>query len=154
MFPFAKILCPTDFSAPSLEALDWACALTRHFGGELLLLHVVTPIPAVASAPGGAVTVETASYQQQLVDEADRELWQLRKDRVPDEVRSAYHVAVGSPAQAIARTATQREMDLIVIATHGHTGWRRFVAGSVAERVVREADCPVLTLQPSQREEP
>lgn len=153
MFPFAKILCPVDFSEPSIEALEWAVVLTRHFGGELLVVHVVDEIPVVAATPGGPVATNAAGYQQQVVDEADRDLWELCKEHVPEELRSEREVAVGLPAQAIVRLAAEHGADLILLATHGRTGWRRFISGSVTERVVREADCPVLTMQPSHREE-
>jgi nucleotide-binding universal stress UspA family protein len=77
----------------------------------------------------------------------------VMQERISDEVKVSTMVKLGSAADQIVSTAATEKFDLIVIATHGLTGWRRFVFGSVAEKVVRLAECPVLTIQqPKQTE--
>jgi len=81
-------------------------------------------------------------------------LEQVMQERISDRVKVSTMIQVGSAADQIVNTAAAEEFDLIVIATHGLTGWRRFVFGSVAEKVVRLAECPVLTIhQPKEKEE-
>ena len=77
----------------------------------------------------------------------------LVKERIPGKVPSRSMILTGSPSGEIARVAEDEGVDLVVIATHGLTGWRRFVFGSVAERVVRTASCPVLTLPAPKKSE-
>lgn len=145
MLPFKKILSPTDFSEPSSHALKVAQELALASNAEIILIHVVSPIPIVSS-PGDMQGVDTAMVLEQMLAHA-REAMDRMVGEMPGEklsVRSL--VFTGSPGDEIARAASEEAVDLIVIATHGFTGWRRFVFGSVTERVVRLAPCPVLTI--------
>jgi universal stress protein A len=148
MLPFKKILCPTDFSEPALTALKRADELARHFAAELIVAHVVPPVPgphAVADPPV-ASSFDVPLYQQELVIYAEKILKELVSHQVSPEVRTRDLVTTGEAAPEILRIAHQEHADLIVIASHGLTGWRRLVFGSVAEKVVRQATCPVLTI--------
>lgn len=139
MFPISKILHPTDFSKPSEHAFELACALARDYGAHLVVLHVVSP-PSVVFTEG-AVPPDI----EFLVDEARARLEQLKG---PDpsfafERRIAHGQAVESILQAI----HELDADLVVLGTHGHTGLKRLLMGSVAEQVLRKSPCPVLTVK-------
>lgn len=161
MLPIEKIVCPTDFSDPAHEALAVACELAAHFSAELAVLHVTHELPLVAAAPpagmspgtGAYTTFDVSAYQDLIAREARDELHQLIADQVPEGIRVHELVTWGSPAAVIVETAEKQEADLIVIATHGRTGVRRFLFGSVAEKVVRTATCPVLTVQSAEAED-
>ncbi len=147
MLPIKKLLCPTDFSDASLEALDVAMSFARHFGAELLVVHVVAPVPTVA-APTDPVAFDVGAYQQGLGDASERQLRELLEKRVPEGVTYRGVVVQGDAAHEVIRTAEEENVDLIVTATRGASTWRVFVFGSVAERIVRGAPCPVLTIPP------
>ena len=146
MLPIRKILCPTDFSEPSYEALKAAEELTLYFSAELYLVNVVNPIPA-ATTTSDAMSFNVSLYQQELEKSAQKSLQELIDKRVSKKLRVHPIVAYGSPADEIVRIANEENIDLIVIATHGRTGWRHLVSGSVTEKVVRIASHPVLTIR-------
>lgn len=141
-FPFKKILAPTDFSEPSYQALDMAIALAQHFGAELHILHVVPPLHVVPVP----VNVEVTLYENELREAAERLMEELIAQRVPKDLTVFASVVWGDPADEIINYQKEKEMDLIVIATYGRTGWRHWVFGSVTEKVVRHPTCPTLTI--------
>ncbi|MBI3951254.1 MAG: universal stress protein [Acidobacteria bacterium] len=143
MLPFKKIICPTDFSEPSYEGLQCAAELVSHFSAELIVVHVVPVVPPLPPDPNFAF--EVPEYERALHAEAERTLNELVEQRISKDVNSRTVVAHGDAADEVVRLAREEGADLIVIATHGLTGWRHFVFGSVAEKVVRMAECPVLT---------
>lgn len=140
---FKKILCPTDFSEASYVALPTAADLARQCGAQLLLVHVV-PFPAPNDH--GLTTEEECERVATL--EAESKLRQISDDRLMGCGGAHSLVRIGDPAIEIVRVAEQERADMIVIATHGYSGWRHFVFGSVAESVLRLAPCPVLTVRP------
>jgi nucleotide-binding universal stress UspA family protein len=145
MLPISKILCPSDFSEPSLAALETASELAVHFGSQLTVLHVVSPMPPV---PSGHVLgpFDVDAYECQLVDDSRQTLKKMVRKRLGD-IQANVRIESGDAAMCIVDTAADEKSGLIVIATHGQTGWRRLVFGSVAEKVVRMAACPVLTVR-------
>ncbi len=145
MLPIEKIVTATDFSGPSRAGVKAAAGLAEHFGAELILVHVAAPLRSVT----GATTV--ASYdlptvEEEMSVEAARMTEAVMKEEAPDGVRASFRVLQGKPAENIARQAEKDNADLIVMATQGESGWREFFTGSVAERVIRHAPCPVLTV--------
>jgi universal stress protein A len=147
MLPFKRILCPTDFSEPAGQAVQVAVEMARHCQSRLFLVHVVPPVPVPyqpLASPGPAFDVTT--YLGELTETSKKTLKAYAEVRVPPEVMADLRVSAGDPALEILRQAQELEADLIVIATHGHGGWRRFLFGSVAEKVVRQATCPVLVI--------
>jgi nucleotide-binding universal stress UspA family protein len=148
MLPFKRILCPTDFSEPALVALNRAEELARHFSAELIVAHAIPemPGPHTYSDPPVATSFDVPLYQQELVIYAEKLLKELVSHQISPAVRTRDLVTTGEAAPEILRVAAQERVDLIVIASHGKTGWRRLVFGSVAEKVVRHAPCPVLTI--------
>ena len=135
---FDKILCPVDFEQNSVRALRVAAELAQERKAMLYLLHVVAvpPGPEVALPFGemeAAARAKLARFAQRWID---------------GKIRYEMDVAMGDPGGEVLRVAKRKRVNLIVMATHGRKGLRRLVLGSVAERVVREAPCPVLTLKP------
>jgi nucleotide-binding universal stress UspA family protein len=145
MAAFRRILHPTDFSRASSPALRRAVALARACRAPLVLLHVMTPPSPFISAD-----VPPSSYADLLIlarRSAKRRLAAVlgRVRRTGVRVRSIF--TEGLPADEILRAARRARADLIVMGTHGRTGVSRVFMGSVAERVVRESRCPVLTVR-------
>jgi len=139
---FTKILCPVDFDQNSLKTLGFACELAREERNATLdVLHVV-PIP---------LGPEVAIPFDKLEGRARLRLERLARKRIDPKLRHTFHVTTGDPGGEVVHLAEQIGADLIVMATHGRRGLRRFLLGSVAERVVREAPCPVLTIKPKAR---
>jgi universal stress protein A len=131
-----KILFPTDFSHTGDAALEMATALARETGALLLIAHVQEPAEAYV---GGSYY----GIAEPLTDQIRKMLHEV----VPPDPDVAYEhrLVSGSPGHALADLAKAEGVDLIVLGTHGRTGVRRMVMGSVAEEVVRRATCPVLT---------
>lgn len=150
MLPLIKLLCPTDFSEPAREALKVAVEFVLHFGAQLSLVNVVPMLPVLPRDPNYAFKVP--QYEQMLNADAEERLNELIKEVTTPITNIRTILGHGDAASEIIRIAEKENVDMIVIATHGMTGWRRAVFGSVAERVVRLAKCPVLTTRVSQVE--
>jgi nucleotide-binding universal stress UspA family protein len=134
-----KILVATDFSKHSRSALEHATALARDRGAALLIVHVKEPPPYFPPASHG--------YRCPMVGE---DVKILRSVVPPDAgVGFAHVMSMGDPVDEIVRLADEEQVDMIVMATHGRTGLSRMLMGSVAEGVVRRANCPVLTVKRS-----
>lgn len=145
MLPINKILAPTDFSETSVETLANASELSAYFNAELIVVHVIPPIPTLPSDPH--YNFEVPAYQDALRDNAKKQLEETIHKHVSSTVKVTSHVSYGDPAKEIVRISEEEKADLIVIATHGLTGWQHIVFGSVAEKVVRTACCPVVTVR-------
>jgi len=142
MIRIDKILTPTDFSDPSRQALNYACELAKRFGAELRLLHVVQP-PSTVAVYGTPVPEEILHPEPAAQQE-------LEKLEVPggDQIREIVReIQTGPPFVEIVRYAKANDVDLIVMGTHGRGGIVHALLGSVAEKVVRKAPCPVLTVR-------
>jgi len=148
MLPIKNILCPTDFSDPSYEALKVADELAVHFGATLHITNVVPLVPIV-EAPIGveSASFNVASYQQELEGQAQKSLKNLTEQKISKGVKAVTEVLIGNAAGEVMRYAGEKGIDMIVIATHGLSGWRRFISGSTTEQIVRQASCPVLTIR-------
>jgi len=145
MLPVKKILCPTDFSEPSMAALDAACEFAQQFDAELIVLHVLPLTPVYPDAMGLAAVNYLPSDEERRAG-AQEQIANLIQERVPKEVRTATEVLIGDAPVDITSVAATNNVDLIVIGTHGETGWRFLAIGSVAAKVVRMAHRPVLTI--------
>ena len=142
-------MCPIDFSEASREAVVAAIELSKRFGAELTLLHVYQ-IPAY-TMPEGLISAGpdvVATMQEQI----DRLLESWQGDAARSGVKVTTASVLGAPFAEIVRYAREHAFDLIVIGTHGRTGLRHALLGSVAEKVVRKAHCPVLTVRYSRHE--
>jgi len=141
-FRLKKILVPVDFSGCSKKALQYSIALARQFGAELTLLHVVQPYPPMP---------EMGPIDAESVQDAHEELAAFQRT-IGDAANSKTMVRTGAPHVEIIDTAKEEDIDLIVISTHGRTGLEHVLLGSTAEKVVRHAVCPVLTVREHERE--
>jgi nucleotide-binding universal stress UspA family protein len=140
MLPINKILFPTDFSDRAMNAFHMASALARDHRAALTVLHV-REMPALPFAEFGAVPPPALPSREELMAK-------LAKFELPDEgIAVEFVIADGEPGEEIVRVAKEHRCDLIVMGTHGRTGLSRLLMGSVAERVMRRAPCPVLTLK-------
>jgi nucleotide-binding universal stress UspA family protein len=147
----ARILCPVDFSDGSVQALRQAVALAKWYGSTVVALHVHrlhTPVFATAPvAMPAELTMRTltAEERRQLTESLDRFVAEAAPGRVT--VTTLVDEAIGVAA-AIVANATALGADLITLGTHGRSGFKRFLLGSVTERVLRTAECPVVTVPP------
>ncbi len=146
MLEVRTILAPTDFSKHAETAVRYACGLAEKFGARLHLLHVLNDFVPVGPDPMLAAVLPPEYYRdsEQASYEALKTLLQPSWGR-PASVEAA--VRWGVPDAVIVDHAKAQAVDLIVIATHGRTGLSHVLLGSVAERIVREAPCPVLTIR-------
>lgn len=145
-----RILVPLDFSVNSDRALDYAKGLAQKFDAALHLVHVCE-VPTMMSASIEAYSLASTDWSQRLGEDAEMQLLAL-KARVTG-VKVTTEVLFGNAALAIVDAALANNVDLIVMGTHGHGPVLHMVMGNVAERVVRHAPCPVLTVrEPRERE--
>jgi nucleotide-binding universal stress UspA family protein len=149
LFRVQKILVPIDFSACSIKALQYAVPFARQFGAALTLLHVMPVNYFVGSEFG---PVDFPLPEAELREASERELVALAAREIGAAVPVQTRVGRGQPMHEIVRVARELEMDLILLSTHGHTGLRHVLLGSVAENVVRYAPCPVLVVREHEHE--
>ncbi len=143
--PWRRILVPLDFSFSSLHALRVAAALAEQSGARLSLLNVIEPNPYAVGLEGGPLVMP----DQVFARNAKAQLPRIAQRFVPAAVRVTHLVGYGRAANVIVETAEEKEIDLIVLSTHGHTGLERLLLGSTTEHVVRHAHCPVLVVRPT-----
>jgi nucleotide-binding universal stress UspA family protein len=141
-----RICCPVDFSRASRFAMETASELALRFGGDLTLLHVVEQLPR-------PVASDTLASPPEILEltgfELERTLAEWRDEAACIATRPVdYSLVHGDPATEIARFAGEGWFDLVVMGTHGRTELEHAILGSVAEKVVREAPCPVLVVRP------
>lgn len=141
-----RILVPFDFGEPAEHALDFAQGLARTFGASVEALYVVPFLPGTALPLSelGAIPMASHTADEMIADAETRLDEALGQDDRRRHLRKT--VEVGDPRAQIVAHAAAAGVDLIVMGTHGRTGAARFLLGSVAERVVRESACPVLTV--------
>ena len=142
-----RILIPTDFSEPARQAQAYAIALAEKFGSELHLMHIVPEVVIPFPDASTSWTMPATVQKDQLKNAEMRLLQQLDTQWAKDH-GVVQITKVGSPVEEIINYAKENEIDLIVIGTHGYSGFVHFVLGSVAEKIVRMATCPVLTVHP------
>lgn len=151
MIKLKKILFPTDFSDTSQEACRYALSFAREFGAKLFALHVVNEkifteglnLPRVISVD---------ELEKELAEEGRKRLKTLVPAEEAENLEWEAFIRQGEPFLEIIRFAREEDIDLIVIGTHGRSGFEHIIFGSTAEKVVRKAPCPVLSVRPSQRE--
>ncbi len=147
MLKLKKILCPTDFSEASCEALKYAISLARSTQSKLILMYVVNQ----KMFSEGLSLLRASSPEalgKEMADEARRRLKMLIPVEERDGIDWETNIRSGNPAQEVIRYAKESDIDMIVIGTAGHSGVERMMFGSTAEKVVRGAHCPVLSVKP------
>ena len=139
-----KILVPTDFSPASRKSLSYALRFADGLNSEITLLHVLEPETPLALAGRPA----TAAFSEQELSDAEEGLRGLTDSaKAAGGAGTKSMLRTGVAAHEIVEAAKKLDVDLIVIATHGFTGWKHFAIGSTAERVARAAPCPVLVVR-------
>jgi nucleotide-binding universal stress UspA family protein len=150
MIVLKNVLVATDFSEASTVALEYGRDLARSYGATLHILHVVED---VSYSYGGEVGFAIPNLQEELDATARKNLEKLvtEDDRTSLRVLTALETKVNAAAR-ITEYARAKSIDVIVVGTHGRGGMQQLLMGSVAERVVRTAPCPVLTVRTNERE--
>ncbi len=145
MIQIRRILCPVDFSPFSRRALDHAAVLSRWYEAELVVLHVSPLSPTVFGLEPAPSQTMLAPFDREAVGrELSAFVGETAESRPAPQLRVLAGPTVGTILALAAETAT----DLVVLGTHGRTGFERFMLGSVTEKIVRKAPCPVLTVPP------
>ena len=147
-FRSRSLLVPIDFSECSKKALRYAIALAKEHKADITLLHVVF----TNFATGEPSSMDYVQFTSEVRAKAQRELQALAADEVHGEVIAKSQVRAGSPTAEILRVAASMPADIIVISTHGRTGLKHALLGSVTEHVVRRAPCPVLVVREHEHE--
>jgi universal stress protein A len=145
MVPIRRILFPTDFSDHANYAWPYALQFAQEFGAEVHALHVVAPPPRLTEAY--SMNFDPEKFTQALTDEAIASLDRLVHAGKDRHIAVCPYVRIGVDFHEIIDYARTHQIDLIVMATHGRTGLAHALIGSVAEKVVRKAPCPVLTIK-------
>jgi len=151
MIDLKKVLVPTDFSEHGRHALTYGIELAGKFGAELHLVHILQDLVAMVPEPGMAFPMP-GDYLKDLRDASTRALAELAQSAVPEGVQVVHEVREGPPFLEVIRYAKENDIDLIVMGTHGRSGLTHALLGSVAEKVVRKAPCPVLTVRDPEHE--
>jgi nucleotide-binding universal stress UspA family protein len=138
-----NILLPTDFSADSVKALNYAAALAQQFDGVLWLLHVAEPAPTFSGYEG----IPVASIETEQLTRAEAQMAEFAAKYLPQSISVTSLVRYGSAVKEISALASAREIDLLVISTHGRTGVSHAIYGSLAERILHHAPCPILVVR-------
>lgn len=148
MIQLKRILVPTDFSEYSDKAVLYGCELAAKFGAELHVLHSVELVP-ITYGEGAYFTPET---QSELTKDAAFRLGQIPDAEWREKLTVVHTTTEGHPFVQIVRYAKDNDIDLIVLGTHGRGAIAHMLLGSVAEKVVRKAPCPVLTVRDEEHE--
>lgn len=160
MLRIERILCPTDFSDFSEKAYDYALSLAWHYGAELILQHVVTPL--TLGYPEYTIPDSASQFYGELRKHAEEQLREFAKARGRDGPPAHVIVEEGGVTERILTRAKGKAADLIVMGTHGRRGFERLALGSVTAKVLRKSHCPVLAVRkpthdfivPGQTEDP
>ena len=140
-----KVLVPIDFSDYSKSALKYAVNFAKSFNADMILIYVVEPVIYPPDFSMGQIAMPSITTEWD--DRAKDELAKLAKNEITGVNSVKTVIKTGKPFVEIIETAKEEDVDLIIIATHGHSGVEHILFGSTAEKVVRKAPCPVLTLR-------
>lgn len=142
-FRLERLLVPIDFSECSRKALAYAVPFAEQFQSSLILLYVAQ----VNYVVGEFGAIDFPVVETEVRANAEKELARLAQQQIGEQWPTETLVRVGRPVQEIVTTARDKQVDLIIMATHGHTGLKHILLGSVTENVVRYAPCPVLVVR-------
>jgi len=140
-----KVLVPIDFSDYSKSALNYAADFAKKFNAGIILIYVVEPVIYPPDFSMGQIAIPSINTEWDM--KAKEELDKLAKTEIPDAITVNTVIKTGKPFIEIIETASEEDVDIIIIASHGHSGMEHILFGSTAEKVVRKAPCPVLTLR-------
>lgn len=145
MDEITKILVPIDFSDYSKNALKYSVSMATKFSAKMYLIYVIEPMIYPADFSMGQIAVP--AHDTDMSERARQELTSLANSEIHESIEFQIIIKSGKPFMEIIETASELNIDLIIISTHGHTGVEHLLFGSTAEKVVRKAPCPVLTIR-------
>jgi nucleotide-binding universal stress UspA family protein len=154
---FKRILVPLDGSRLSTKALPYAGEIARQFDADVILLQVLKPTtpvllggtPGMASAAATQAAIESAELQDKKNAISARRSLQRQVKKITDKgIKASYNVVTGTAGESIIRFYRKGKIDLVVMTTHGRSGFKRAILGSVADEIVREPGVPVLVIRP------
>ena len=145
MIAFKELLIPTDFSEYSMRAIDYGVEIAEKFDSHLTLVYVVEPLLQAADLTW--TTVDFEELNKAHKETAEKQLAKLVEERIPEGIRRDSVILFGKAFVEILKYAREENADLIVMATHGRGAISHLLMGSTAEKVVRKASCPVLTVK-------
>lgn len=145
MISFRQIIVPTDFSELSLRGLDYAVDIAEKYAAKIKIVYVIEPLLQAADVTW--TTVDFEQLNQAHHESAEKQMATLVSERVPKTVTATTEILFGKPFVEILKVAKAENADLIVMATHGRGAISHILMGSTAEKVVRKAPCPVLTVK-------
>jgi len=142
------VLVPSDFSLPAAHAFEYALRFGRRFGAQLIFIHVLEPA-LVSGVPCG---LATSRSWKESISASKKHLRNAVNAAHSSGVRAKSDLRSGLAADEIVAAAKDHDVDLVIIATHGHTSWKHFCIGSTAEKVVQTAPCPVWIVRENEHE--
>ncbi len=145
MVTFREIVVPTDFSEHSLRAIDYSIEIADKFSSHLTLVYVIEPL--LQGADPTWTTVDLGELNKTHKNSAESQMKKIVDERIPKDVSFDTAVLFGKPFVEILKYAREENADLIVMATHGRGAISHLLMGSTAEKIVRKASCPVLTVK-------
>jgi len=140
-----KVLVPIDFSDYSKSALKYAADFAQKFNAEMILIYVVEPVIYPPDFSMGQIAIPSINTEWDM--KAKEELDKLADTEISNSITVKTIIKTGKPFIEVIETASEEDVDIIIIASHGHSGMEHILFGSTAEKVVRKAPCPVLTLR-------
>jgi nucleotide-binding universal stress UspA family protein len=152
-------MCPVDFSEPALKALNMAHDIAVKFDAELNIIHVVADLQVIpigdaslgGAGVGGAAAFNNADYLEEMEKNATKKMQDIVAGLPREKVKVGFAVEFGYPSDVIVATVKEKKIDLLVMSTHGCSGFKCFLFGSVAEKVIKTTPCPVLVIGPVER---
>jgi len=145
MLSINSILVPIDFSDYSIKALNYAIDFAQSFNAKIVLIFVIEPMIYPTDFTFGEIV--PPSFEPKLEENTVNELKKIAEDKISGKIKYEITIRTGRPFLEIISAARELDVDLIIIATHGTTGVEHLLFGSTAEKVVKKAPCPVLTLR-------
>ncbi|CUU03934.1 Nucleotide-binding universal stress protein, UspA family [Candidatus Kryptobacter tengchongensis] len=143
-----KILLPTDLSPASISAFKYAKSLAEKYGASIYVLHVLENIPILAIH---ALDLTLERIEKNMAENAKIQLEKIVKENLKTKNKVQIFIRKGVVDEEIVKFADEKKVDLIVMGTHGRTGIEYTILGSIAEKIVRRAKCPVLTVKPEKQ---
>lgn len=147
MFKIHSILCPVDFSDASRKAVQYAREFASNMGASVYLLNVVEPRPMAVD-----ITLNYVPLEEDLEKAAAADLQVILQELLSAGLRAECAVEFGNPSDVILEKADEYDVNLVIMGSHGKKGLSRLIMGSVAETVVRKANCPVLIVKSEEKE--
>ncbi|NTV98740.1 MAG: universal stress protein [Chlorobiaceae bacterium] len=147
MIKISTILCPVDFSDASRNAVRYAREFARNMHASVYLLNIVEPRPMAVD-----ITLNYVPVEEELEKAASDDLREILGEFAAEGIKAECGVEIGSPSDVILDAIDRLDANLVIMGSHGKKGLSRLIMGSVAETVVRKANCPVLTVKAEERE--